>query len=80
MITLTGADTELYHALKHHDWCFNYSDDIRVWRRGSISLERIYGLIVGMGLARAKEIWTMAAPPGFPYPGEIQLGHYCYKR
>lgn len=41
---MNAPETELekyIHALKYHDWFFEWSDDHRVWKAGMNSLDRL---------------------------------------
>ena len=59
------AVLELTNALKVNDWYFDYSDDIRVYRSGKASEERIKVLMSKCDPTKAKELWNKYCPEGF---------------
>lgn len=60
---------ELEEALKWHDWYYEFSDDIGVWRRGQGNYERILNLMSRyakmMGSEAADKIWNANCPEKF---------------
>jgi hypothetical protein len=59
---------QLEDMLKRHDWHFDFSDDIRVWRSGKNSWERLVTLAVKLPADSVKAVWAKYAPEGHSCP------------
>lgn len=54
---------QLIKAMKSHDWFYDYSDDISVYRAGKASEQELYRLYVSLGSPKA--IWNEHCPEQF---------------
>lgn len=57
-----SAQTDLKVRLKNHDWFFEYSDDLRVFRAGVLERMEIVAELKKLPMAEAKELITAFAP------------------
>ena len=54
---------ERFRALcRQHDYYYQYTDDLRVWERGAISLGRLEGAAEVLGLEKARTLWCEERP------------------
>lgn len=46
------TNEEFFDLLERHDWYYNYSDDHRVWKKGSEASKRLQAII------QENDLWT----------------------
>jgi hypothetical protein len=74
-----GTIQNLEKALKTHDWYYEFSDDHRVFTKGTAELKNIYNLIGQVDKKTAGKLWNKYAPknkaagnkPMFPFPKHL---------
>jgi hypothetical protein len=59
----------LVTLLEKHDWQYENSDDHSLFVKGDVRMRQIKGLLRGMDNTKARSIWAVYAPLGFPFPG-----------
>lgn len=59
---LTEAEKELGLSLEGHDWSYDYSDDIDVYRRGREHRNELTLALKSLPVERARAIWAAFAP------------------
>lgn len=81
MVKEQELSDRLHHKMKHADWYYEYSDDHRVWQRGSIEITGIKEDLKELsqspeGMSTASKLWEIYVPQySVGKPEFLQLKH-----